>query len=147
MIFTRVVTNWHWMVVITMTGDLMRRIGQFGFTLVELLLVLFLVALLASLVMPVATRSLDQARESTLKEDLQVLRKAIDSFYANTGHYPESLAQLADKRYLRKVPIDPITDSSSSWIEITNESPAVGIIDVHSGAEGKASDGRAYREW
>ncbi|HXU92420.1 MAG TPA: prepilin-type N-terminal cleavage/methylation domain-containing protein [Gallionella sp.] len=118
-----------------------------GFTLVELLLVLFLVALLAGLVMPVATKSVAQAKESALKEDLQVLRKAIDDYYANTGHYPESLAQLADKHYIRKLPVDPLTDVSSSWVEVHNEGSVGGVVDVHSGAEGAGSDGRQYRDW
>lgn len=136
------------MVHATVIGELMNR--QFlrkGFTLVELLLILFLVSLLASLVMPVATRSIDQAKESTLKEDLFVLRKAIDSYYANTGHYPENLSLLVEKRYIRKVPIDPITGSMNSWVEKPAEGIGEGVIDVHSGAEGKASDGSYYREW
>lgn len=124
------------------TGRFFRK----GFTLVELLLVLFLIALLASLVMPVATRSVDQAKESALKEDLQVLRKAIDNYYANTGHYPQSLAQLVDKRYIRRIPVDPLTDRTTSWVE-TRAEDGRGINDVHSGAEGNASDGKPYREW
>lgn len=116
-----------------------------GFTLVELLLVLVLVALLASLVAPVATKLVNQAKESALKENLQVLRKAIDDYYANTGHYPESLAQLADKRYIRKLPVDPMTDFANSWIEVTGEGG--GIVDVHSGAGGNGSDGRSYSDW
>jgi general secretion pathway protein G len=118
-----------------------------GFTLVELLLVLLLVALLASLAMPVATKSVDQAKESTLKQDLHVLRKAIDDYYANTGHYPESLSQLADKRYIRKLPIDPLTGSTNTWIEVPDDSAGGGIVDVFSGADGNGSDGRPYRNW
>lgn len=118
-----------------------------GFTLVELLLVLFLVALLASLVTPVATKSVDQAKESALKEDLQVLRKAIDNFYANTGKYPQNLSQLVEKRYIRRVPVDPLTERETSWIENRAEDAGGGINDVHSGAEGNASDGTPYRDW
>jgi len=118
-----------------------------GFTLVELLLVLFLIALLASLVMPVATKSVDQAKESALKEDLQVLRKAIDNYYANTGHYPQSLTQLVDKRYIRRIPVDPLTGLSSSWIETRAEDNGGGVSDVKSGADGEASDGKPYRDW
>ncbi len=116
-----------------------------GFTLVELLLVLFLVALLASLVTPVATRSVDQAKESALKADLQVLRKAIDDYYANTGRYPQSLSVLVDKRYIRSVPVDPLTERATSWIETRDAGG--GISDVHSGAEGNASDGKPYHDW
>lgn len=118
-----------------------------GFTLVELLLVLFLIALLASLVMPVATKSVDQAKESALKQDLQVLRKAIDDFYANTGRYPQSLIQLVEKRYIRRVPVDPLTGSTTSWIESRTDDKSGGVSDVHSGAEGNAADGKPYREW
>lgn len=129
------------------TGKPLRKRHRNGFTLVELLLVLFIVALLASLVMPVATRSVDQAKEAALKQDLHELRKAIDNYYSNTGRYPESLAQLAEKRYIRRVPPDPFTERVNSWVEVANENPGGGITDVHSGAEGKGSDGVDYRDW
>lgn len=116
-----------------------------GFTLVELLLVLFLVALLASLVTPVATRSVDQAKESALKQDLAVMRKAIDDYYANTGRYPESLLQLVEKRYIRRIPIDPLIETSTNWLETRAE--GTGIRDVHSSADGNGSDGKPYRDW
>ena len=119
-----------------------------GFSLVELLLVLFVVALLASLVAPVVTSSIHRARESTLKEDLHVLRKAIDDFYTDTGRYPESLAQLAEKRYVRKIPIDPMTEQANTWVEIRGEGQnAGGVVDVRSGSEEKSIDGVAYRDW
>ena len=118
-----------------------------GFTLVELLVVLLLIALLASLAMPVATRSVDQAKESALKQDLHVMRKAIDDYYANTGHYPQNLAQLVEKRYIRRIPIDPISEKTGSWTETRADEQGGGISDVHSGAEGNASDGRPYRDW
>src|SRR6185312_11269908 len=86
-----------------------------GFTLIELLLVLFLVALLASLVGPALTSGIQRARESALKEDLHVLRKALDDYYADNGSYPPELQVLVDKRYLRNVPVDPFTDRGDSW--------------------------------
>jgi general secretion pathway protein G len=132
--------------VIKIGSDMMKNSAS-GFTLVELLLVLFLVALLASLVMPVATRSVDQAKESALKEDLHVLRKAIDDYYANTGRYPQSLTQLVEKRYIRRLPADPLTGSVTSWVEKRSEDKGGGVVDVHSGAEGNAADGKPYREW
>lgn len=132
---------------IIVIGDGPHKPSSNGFTLVELLLVLFLVALLASLVMPVATKSVDQAKESALKEDLQVLRKAIDDYYANTGHYPQDLVQLVDKRYIRRIPIDPLVERATSWVEVRTDDPGGGISDVHSGADGNASDGKPYREW
>jgi general secretion pathway protein G len=129
------------------TGEKPGSLPSRGFTLVELLIVLLLIALLASLVMPVATRSVEQAKESALKEDLHVMRKAIDDFYANTGHYPQSLAQLVEKRYIHLIPVDPLLDHAKSWIEISAGEPGGGISDVHSGAEGNDSDGKPYRDW
>lgn len=118
-----------------------------GFTLVELLLVLFVIALLASLVAPVVTGSIQRARESSLKEDLHVMRKAIDDFYSDTGRYPESLAQLVEKRYLRKVPADPMTDKVETWVVVKGEGKDTGIMDVRSGSEEKSPDGVPYRDW
>jgi general secretion pathway protein G len=125
----------------------MKQRQHLGFTLVELLLVLFVIALLASLVAPVVTGNIQRARESTLKEDLYVLRKAIDDYYADTGRYPENLALLADKRYIRKVPIDPITERANTWVEIRGEGQNGGVVDVRSGSEEKSADGVAYRDW
>ena len=88
----------------------MRPPRKAGFTLVELLLVLFVIALLASLVAPVATRSVIRSREATLKQDLHVMRKAIDDYYSDNGVYPDSLELLVEKHYLHKIPVDPITD-------------------------------------
>jgi len=109
--------------------------------------VLFVIALLASLVAPVVTGNIQRARESTLKEDLYVLRKAIDDYYADTGRYPENLALLADKRYIRKIPIDPITERANTWVEIRGEGQNAGVVDVRSGSEDKSADGVAYRDW
>ena len=122
-----------------------------GFTLTELLLVLLFIAILASLVVPVVTSSVDRARESALKEDLYTLRKAIDDYYADKGKYPESLEQLVDNRYVRKIPVDPMTDRIDTWVEIRNESESdqadTGVIDVRSGSDEKDSDGVSYSEW
>ena len=122
-----------------------------GFTLIELLFVLLIVALLASLVAPVVTSSIQRARESTLREDLHVMRKAIDDYYADTGKYPAELEDLVKKRYLRKVPIDPVTESRDTWALVRSEDSktgaAQGIIDVHSGSDEKASDETYYKDW
>lgn len=118
-----------------------------GFTLVELLLVLFVVAMLASLVAPMVTSSIQRARESTLREDLRVLRKAIDDYYGDTGKYPESLETLAEKRYIRKVPVDPITDRADSWIAVRGEDTNSGVMDVRSGSDEQAADGSRYQDW
>lgn len=122
-----------------------------GFTLTELLLVLLFIAILASLVVPVVTSSVSRARESALKEDLYTLRKAIDDFYADKGKYPESLEELVENRYVRKIPVDPMTDRTDTWVEIQNESEGseadTGVIDVRSGSDKKDDDGVAYKEW
>jgi general secretion pathway protein G len=124
-----------------------------GFTLMELLLVLFLVALLASLVGPSLTNGIQRSRESALKEDLHVLRKALDDYYADNGSYPAELQVLVDKRYVRAVPIDPFTDRQDSWTFDRDDSKdhddgkRPGIRDIHSGSDGQGRDGTAYKDW
>jgi general secretion pathway protein G len=124
-----------------------------GFTLIELLVVLALVGLLASLAAPRYLRSLEVAQERALVSSLATMRDAIDQFAADRGRWPASLAELAEARYLRAVPPDPLTGERGSWIEIAAASPpaggtaAGGIDDVRSGAGGRGSDGRPYAEW
>lgn len=120
-----------------------------GFTLLELLFVLLIVALLAGIVGPMLVGSISRARESTLKEDLYVLRKAIDDFYADNGKYPGELADLVDKRYLRGIPADPVTERRDTWITVraANDRGQGGIVDVHSGSGLAANDGTSYRDW
>lgn len=121
-----------------------------GFTLMELLLVLTLIAILASLVGPTIASSMQRARESALKEDLHVLRRALDDYYADNGSYPAQLQELAEKRYVRRVPIDPFTGSSETWQTTNDDSGADdegGVRDVQSGAEGQASDGSYFKDW
>ena len=139
---------WRSMARATVTGEPVKKRRITGFTLVELLIVLFVIALLASLVAPVVTGNIQRAREATLKEDLLVLRKAIDDFYSDTGRYPENIALLAEKRYIRKIPIDPITEKANTWVEIRGEGQnASVVVDVRSGSDEKSSDGVAYRDW
>lgn len=137
---------WRLMERNTKTG----RAGR-GFTLIELLLALLLVALLASLVAPVVTGSIQRAKESTLKENLYVLRKAIDDYYADTGKYPAELDELVQKRYVRKIPRDPMTDSKDTWQLVRADSEggddASGIIDLRSGSDATAIDGTAFKDW
>lgn len=121
-----------------------------GHTLIELLLALFILALLASLVAPVVSGGIERAKESALKEDLYHLRRAIDDHYADTGAYPADLEELVRKRYLRRVPADPLTDRRDTWrltwAEGEGDRPA-GIIDVHSGSDAVDGDGVAYADW
>ena len=122
-----------------------------GFTLIELLIVLLLIALLAGIVSPMVTSSILRAKESTLKEDLFVLRKAIDSYYSDNGHYPAAMDVLVEQRYIRRLPVDPITEEQNGWIlvwaEETNDNDEPGIIDIRSKSDARASDGTAYNEW
>ncbi len=120
-----------------------------GFTLLELLFVLLIVALLAGIVGPMLIGSISRARESTLKEDIHVMRRAIDNYYADNGKYPGELADLVNKRYLRGLPADPVTERRDTWIVVRtgNDKGLGGIIDVHSGSELTANDGTFYRDW
>ena len=122
-----------------------------GFTLIEMLLVLMLIALLASLVTPVVIGGVQRARESTLRADLYALRKAIDDYYADTGTYPPELDELVAKRYLRRIPPDPVTESRDTWILVrAEEDKAVkgaGILDVRSGSPEQARDGSHFKDW
>lgn len=118
-----------------------------GFTFIELLVVLALLALLASIAMPMLTSSVSRAREATLKEDLQVIRKAIDDYYGDRGEYPPSLAALVERRYLRRIPVDPFTDRSDSWRLVTSDTDRGGLMDVHTGSDQPADDGGFLRDW
>ncbi|MBK1678961.1 type IV pilin protein [Rhodocyclus tenuis] len=122
---------------------------QRAFTLIELMVVMAIVALLLSIAAPRYFNHLERAREATLRQSLAVMRDAIDKFHGDTSAYPETLEDLAVKRYLRAVPVDPLTDSAETWV-IVPPPPANGagrVWDVKSGAEGNGLDGSAYGEW
>lgn len=111
--------------------ELIMQIGNKvrGFTLIELMIVLLLVALLAGLVAPVVTRSLDQAKESTLKESLYVMRKALDDYYVDKGYYPDKLVRLTEEKYLRNIPLNPYTQSKDSW-QLKYHENGLGIMNI-----------------
>lgn len=123
--------------------------GRGGFTLIELLVVMAVVALLLTLAAPRYFQHVERSREAVLRENLAVMRDALDQFHADTGRWPDSLTQLVDKRYLRTLPVDPITEQADTWIEVAAEGGAEvqGVRDVHSGAEGIGADGVPYGEW
>lgn len=123
------------------------KFSQLGFSLVELLVVLAILALLLTLAVPRYFSSIDRAKESALIEDLSAMRDSIDKFYGDTGQYPESLSKLVEQKYIRKIPIDPITEKSTTWILLDAEPPLTGVSDVHSGAETLAKNGTKYSEW
>lgn len=119
-----------------------------GFTLIELLIVLAIVAVLLTIAVPRYYASLDRSKEAVLKENLYQLRDAIGKYYADKGKYPQTLESLASDKYLRKVPLDPITDSTSTWLVVSPDDPQKsGVFDVRSGAPGKALDGSEYVNW
>jgi len=119
-----------------------------GFTLIELLVVMAIIAMLLTIAMPRYFGSIDRSRDVALRHDLAAMREAIDRHFADTGRYPESLEDLAAKKYLRSVAADPITDSNKTWIVVPPEHRELGgVFDVHSGAPGKARDGSAYKDW
>lgn len=118
-----------------------------GFTLVELLIVLVILAILVGAVAPTAFHSVDKAREVVLKENLHVLRKAIDDYYADQGRYPAELSALVAGRYLRGIPVDPLTEADA-WLLVRNEDgKEAGVRDVRSLATGVATDGSQYASW
>jgi general secretion pathway protein G len=119
-----------------------------GFTLIELLVVLVVVATLLTLALPRYFGSIDKSKEAVLKENLNQMRDAISRYQADKGRYPESLETLAGERYLRKVPLDPVTESAATWIVVApQDAQKSGVYDVKSGAQGKALDGTEYVQW
>lgn len=119
-----------------------------GFTLIELLVVMAVIATLLSIVAPRYFNSIDRSREAVLRQNLSIMRDAIDKFYSDTGKYPLSLNQLVEERYIRAVPIDPMTESSQTWIEVPPSDPEIeGMYDVRSSSDRQALDGTFYDKW
>ena len=124
-----------------------------GWTLIELLIVISLVMILASLALTQYRGSIQSAKEAALKSDLFLMRDAIDQYYADKGKYPESLQTLVSESYIRAIPPDPFTRSSDTWQTINAEpepgttSASTGIYDVKSGYDGVSNDGSRYADW
>ena len=119
-----------------------------GFTLVELLVVMAIIATLLTIAVPRYFRSLQRSREAVLKQDLATLRDSIDKFQGDTGKYPQTLAVLVEKRYLRSIPVDPIAKTADKWIILNSDDPDDnGVKDVKSGAEGMGENGLPYDTW
>jgi len=120
-----------------------------GFTLIELLVVMAVIATLLTIAVPRYFDHIDRAREATLRTTLATLRDAIDKYQADSGRYPETLDELVRKQYLRRVPVDPLTDSAETWVLVPapEGNGAGGAWDVRSGAEGRARDGSDFAAW
>ena len=131
-----------------------------GFTLLELLVVMTIIGILAAIAVPALRDSPQRAREAALREDLFTLRSTIDQYHGDKGAYPPDLQTLVSAGYIRKIPLDPMTKSASTWV-VAYEEPAPGgepgsppeqtttpgVIDVHSGSPEKALDGTLYKDW
>lgn len=128
---------------------------QNGFTLIELIIVFTLIGILVGLGIPQYKYAVKRARESVLKEDLFQMRKLINQYYTDKQKYPSSLLNLVEDKYLRSIPIDPITKSSETWVEVHETlgeedmlaGAQPGIIDVVSGSDQKSLDGTPYNTW
>ena len=134
------------------TRTLSRR-GERWFTLIELLVVISMISILAAMGVVQYRNSVQRTRETTLRHDLFEMRDVIDQYYADKGKYPSSLDTLVSEQYLRKIPLDPFTNSADSWQTVpaepdpANPSAEPGIYDVKSGAQGTALDGSNFADW
>jgi general secretion pathway protein G len=121
---------------------------QRGFTLIELLVTMAILGLLVAVAAPRYFGNMDRAKEDVLREDLYIMRDAIDKFYADRARYPDTIDELVTERYLRKIPVDPFTQSPRSWVALPPADPALGVVaDVHSGAPNKGRDGTWLKDW
>jgi general secretion pathway protein G len=124
-----------------------------GFTLVELIIVMLIIGVLASIAIPSYLASIRAAKEAVLREDLHVLRNAIDSYTMDKTKAPQSLDDLVQAGYLKSIPKDPMTDSTETWVTSTDDTlesidqSDPGVNDVHSGSEQTGSDGQPYSTW
>src|SRR4029078_12823050 len=129
------------------------RASSRGFTMIELLVVLALIVILATMGMTQYRNSVVHAKEAVLRQDLCHMRDAIDQYYADKGQYPTTLDALVSEGYLRKLPEDPFTKSTTTWQSVPSEpdpnnpSAEPGVFDVKSGSEATALDGTKYSDW
>jgi general secretion pathway protein G len=146
----------------TRPGEDARR-RERGFTLIELMVVAAIIGILASMAVVQLRQTPQRAKEAALKENLYVLRNVIDQYFTDKGKYPDTLQTLVTDGYIRKIPVDPMTGSDTSWVEVQADAdqPAAdagdaaaaggdvggGVADVKSGSEGTALDGSKYSEW
>jgi general secretion pathway protein G len=129
------------------------RRTQSGFTLIELIIVMTIIGILATLAIPYFAAAIKHAREAVLREDLQTMRMAIDSYTMDKQKAPQSLDDLVQEGYLKAIPEDPMTHAKDTWVTDTSDAmysidqTDPGINDVHSGSEESGSDGQPYSAW
>ncbi|NZA25164.1 prepilin-type N-terminal cleavage/methylation domain-containing protein [Luteimonas sp. SJ-92] len=116
-----------------------------GFSLIELMVVMAIIGALVAIALPRYQASVENARVTALKANLHVLRESLDRHYDDKGRYPESLQELVEARYLKAIPVDPITESAQTWVAVGDSDGTLeGVVDVYSGAEGTTPDGVDY---
>jgi len=118
-----------------------------GFTLIELMVVMAIVGTLLSVVMPRYFEGLKRSEEAVLKEDLKEMRSAIDHYFEDKNTYPASLEVLVTERYIKFIPVDPMTESSETWQTVMPPDNTNKVYDLHSGSMEVASDGTTYNSW
>lgn len=128
-------------------GEMYRHFKR-GFTLIELLVVMAIIGTLLTIAVPRYFHSVEKSKEAVLRQNLELTRQALDKFFSDNGKYPDSLEDLVNKKYLRSVPYDPITENSTSWLIIASDTPEKGAVyDIKSGATGLGLDGTEYKDW
>ena len=128
------------------------QISKKGYTLLELMIVVAIVGILVSLAIPSFQQTAIKAKETALKQNLFTMRAVLDQYYADRGDYPDNLEALVEAEYLRAIPMDPFTKSTTTWTEIYEEQEegddsSAGVYDIKSGSDDVARDGTPYKEW
>lgn len=119
-----------------------------GFTLIELVIVMAVIALLLTIAAPRYFHSIDRSKEAVLRSNLATTRDALDKYFSDNGRYPGDLATLVTAKYLRALPLDPFTESTSTWTVVAPDTPEKGgVLDIRSGAPGAGADGTPYSDW